>query len=263
MLSRVNRLSEVQVIDMVCFFEPFPAAAGGMRRGVYSPRPGGDSANPVGLRSLEKHERSYYFRDMATVSIGGKGAATRELIIDRAYAIASRAGLEGLSIGDLAQAVGMSKSGVFAHFGSREDLQLAVLDEGGRRFGEFVLMPALRKPRGLARLRAIIERWFDWVRDNQHGCLVMSAISEYDSRPGPLHDAVVERVRRWRNDTARATQMAVDSGELRADTDTRQLSFEIFGIALALHHDTRLFDARLAREQAERAIERLIASHVA
>ena len=134
---------------------------------------------------------------MASQPASSKGAATRELIIDRAYAIASRQGLEGLSIGDLAQAVGMSKSGVFAHFGSREDLQLAVLDEGGRRFGEFVLVPALRKPRGLVRLRAIIDGWFDWVRENQHGCLVMSAISEYDSRPGPLHDAVVARVQRW------------------------------------------------------------------
>jgi len=200
---------------------------------------------------------------MAHHPTSSKGAATRELIIDRAYGIAARAGLEGLSIGDLAQAVGMSKSGVFAHFGSREDLQLAVLDEGGRRFGEFVLMPALRKPRGLVRLRAIVERWFDWVRENQHGCLVMSAISEYDSRPGPLHDAVVERVQRWRNDTTRATQMAIDSGELRADTDPRQVAFEIFGIALALHHDTRLFDAAVARAQAEHAFDRLIASHAA
>jgi AcrR family transcriptional regulator len=190
-----------------------------------------------------------------------KGAATRELIIERAYAIACRAGLEGLSIGDLAQAVGMSKSGVFAHFGSREDLQLAVLDFGGRRFGEFVLLPALRKPRGLARLHAIVDGWFDWVRENQHGCLIMGAVSEYDSRPGPLHDAVVALILRWRNDTARATQMAIDAGELRADTDPQQLSFEIFGIALALHQDTRLFDPKQARAHAERAIERLISAN--
>jgi len=218
------------------------------------------AAGPGGA-GVEKYERSYYFQRMSSQPASSKGAATRELIIDRAYAIASRQGLEGLSIGDLAQAVGMSKSGVFAHFGSREDLQLAVLDEGGRRFGEFVLIPALRKPRGLVRLRAIIDGWFDWVRENQHGCLVMSAISEYDSRPGPLHDAVVARVQRWRSDTTRATQMAIDSGELRADTDPQQLSFEIFGIALALHHDTRLFDPKLARTQAERAIERLFVAH--
>jgi len=199
---------------------------------------------------------------MSARPITTKGAATREMILDHAYAIACRAGLEGLSIGDLAQTVGMSKSGVFAHFGSREDLQLAVLDDGGRRFGEAVLMPALRAPRGLARLRAIVEGWFNWVRDNRQGCLIMGAVSEYDSRPGALHDAVVELIQRWRDATARAIAMAVEAGELRSDTDASQLSFEIFGAALALHNDTRLFDPATARAQAERAIERLLAAHI-
>jgi AcrR family transcriptional regulator len=190
-----------------------------------------------------------------------KGAATRELILERAYAIACREGLEGLSIGALALATGMSKSGVFAHFGSREDLQLAVLDAGGQRFGESVLIPALRSPRGLARLRAIVGGWFDWVRDNRHGCLIMGAVSEYDSRPGALRERVVALIERWRIDTARAVMMAVDAGELRADTDARQLAFEIFGIALALHQDTRLFDPKNARAQAERAFDRLLVAN--
>jgi AcrR family transcriptional regulator len=198
---------------------------------------------------------------MPAQPITPKGAATREMILDHAYAIACREGLEGLSIGDLAQTVGMSKSGVFAHFGSREDLQLAVLDNGGRRFGDAVLVPALRAPRGVARLRAIVERWFNWVRDNRQGCLIMGAVSEYDSRPGALHDAVVELIQRWRDATARAVALAVEAGELRSDTDASQLSFEIFGIALALHNDTRLFDPKSARAQAERAIERLLAAH--
>ncbi|GAA0708295.1 TetR/AcrR family transcriptional regulator [Dokdonella soli] len=198
---------------------------------------------------------------MSAVPATTKGAATRELIIDRAYAIACGEGLEGLSIGDLAQAVGMSKSGVFAHFGSREDLQLAVLDSAGQRFGESVLIPALRAPRGLARLRAIVDGWFDWVRDNRQGCLVMGAVSEYDSRPGALHERVVALIQRWRSDSARAVGMAIDSGELRAGTDAHQLAFEIFGIALALHQDTRLFDPKQARVQAERAFERLLAAN--
>lgn len=198
---------------------------------------------------------------MSAQPITAKGAATREMILDHAYAIACRDGLEGLSIGDLAQTVGMSKSGVFAHFGSREDLQLAVLDNGGKRFGEAVLIPALRAPRGVARLRAIVDGWFDWVRDNRQGCLIMGAVSEYDSRPGALHDAVVELIQRWRDATARAVALAVEGGELRSDTDASQLSFEIFGVALALHNDTRLFDPKSARAQAERAIERLLAAH--
>jgi AcrR family transcriptional regulator len=190
-----------------------------------------------------------------------KGAATRQLILDRAYDIACHKGVEGLSIGDLAQAVGMSKSGVFAHFGSREELQLAVLDAGGRRFGERVLIPALRTPRGLARLRAIIGGWFDWVHDNRQGCLILGAVSEYDSRPGPLHDCVVKLIKRWRTETARAVTLAIEAGELRADTDAGQLAFEIFGIALVLHQDLRLFDPKLAVKQAERAVERLFAAN--
>jgi AcrR family transcriptional regulator len=189
-----------------------------------------------------------------------KGAATRDLILDRAYAIACRAGVEGLSIGDLAQAAGMSKSGVFAHFGSREELQLAVIDYGGQRFGERVFLPALRAPRGLPRLRAITAGWFDWVRENRHGCLIMGAVSEYDSRPGPQRDRVVALLERWRSETSRAIAMAVEAGELRADVDARQLAFEIFGIALALHQDTRLFDPLQARVQAERAFERLLSA---
>ena len=190
-----------------------------------------------------------------------KGEATRDLILEHAYAIASQKGVEGLSIGDLASAVGMSKSGVFAHFGSRNDLQLAVLEVAALRFGEAVLLPALRETRGLDRLARIVSGWFDWVRDNRNGCLIMGAVSEYDSRPGLLRDRVVAMIERWRGDTARAAVHAVEAGQLRADADPRQLAFEIFGIALALHQDTRLFDPKNARRQAERAYERLIAAN--
>jgi AcrR family transcriptional regulator len=190
-----------------------------------------------------------------------KGEATRDLILDHAYTIAAQNGVEGLSIGDLATAVGMSKSGVFAHFGSRQDLQLAVLQVAASRFGEAVLIPALRKPRGLARLGEIVSGWFDWVRDNRTGCLIMGAVSEYDSRPGPLRDNVVAMIERWRGDTARAAMHAIEAGQLRADADPRQLAFEIFGIALALHQDTRLFDPKSARKRAERAYAGLIAAN--
>jgi AcrR family transcriptional regulator len=191
-----------------------------------------------------------------------KGEATRDMILDHAYAIASKDGVEGLSIGELATAVGMSKSGVFAHFGSRQDLQIAVLQVAALRFGEAVLIPALRKPRGLERLGEIVNGWFDWVRDNRTGCLIMGAVSEYDSRPGPLRDIVVAMIERWRGDTARAAMHAIEAGQLRADADPRQLAFEIFGVALALHQDTRLFDPQSARERAERAYAGLIAANL-
>lgn len=199
---------------------------------------------------------------MSLPSVVTKGAATRDAIIDRAYSIACSTGLEGLSIGPLAQAVGMSKSGVFAHFGSREDLQLAVLYSAGERFTNHVLLPALKHRRGLPRLRAIVEAWFDWVRHNHGGgCLYLAAVSEYDDRPGTLHDRLVEYEIRWRNELARAIQYAIDAGELRADTDPQQLAFEVYSFALMVHHDAGLFGYEAAQSRGLRAYERLIESH--
>ncbi|MBS0584345.1 MAG: TetR/AcrR family transcriptional regulator [Proteobacteria bacterium] len=198
---------------------------------------------------------------MVVAASTDKGSATREMILDRAYLLASRKGVEGLSIGELAAAAKMSKSGVFAHFGSREELQLAVLEYGAQRFGERVFVPALRAKRGLPRLRAIVYGWFDWVRENRYGCLLMGAVNEYDARPGPQRDRVVALMELWRTECARAVSLAIETRELRADTDARQFAFEVFGISLALHQDTRLFDPKQARTQAERAFERLIAAH--
>lgn len=196
-----------------------------------------------------------------TAAATSKGAATREAIVDRALHIARTDGFEGLSIGGVAQAVGMSKSGVFAHFGSREELQLAVLDAAAQRFTEEVFLPAIRERRGLPRLRAILRRWIDWLHAGQGGCPMVSAAIEYDDRPGPIRDRVVEYQTRLRRELARAIRMAIDSGELRADCDPGQLAFELFGIELALHHDARLFGLQDAIARADRAMHRLIESY--
>src|SRR5688572_8685204 len=144
-----------------------------------------------------------------------KGATTREAIIERAHEIARFSGVEGLSIGPLAQAVGMSKSGVFAHFGSREDLQLAVLESAARQFGEAVFIKALSQPRGLPRLRAVMRNWFDWGRNNTGGCVLVASVAEYDDRPGPLRDQVLRHERQWHEILRGAAQLAIDEGHLR------------------------------------------------
>jgi len=196
---------------------------------------------------------------MSTQTATTKGAATRESIVARAYDIARASGVEGLSIGPLATAVGMSKSGVFAHFGSREDLQLAVLEEAALRFGNAVLMPALSQPRGLPRLRAIMEHWFEWVRSTAGGgCVLMASVMEYDDRPGALRDQVAHNERRWRNELARAVQIAIDVGHL-APGDVEQYVFELYAIPLTVHHEAGLFGYDQARRHGDAAVERWIA----
>lgn len=194
---------------------------------------------------------------MISVSAPGKRVATRELILDNAYALACEGGLEALSIGILAASVGMSKSGVFAHFGSREDIQLAVLNTGKERLLASVLLPALKQPRGLPRLRAIVANWFDWAHRYQSGCVLLSAASEYDGREGALRDAVLAQQTGWRDELRKAVMQAVEAGHLRADTDASQVAFEIYALMLALHHDGGLFGYDEALHHAMAAFERL------
>lgn len=177
--------------------------------------------------------------------------------------MARLSGVEGLSIGPLAQAVGMSKSGVFAHFGSREELQLAVIESAATRFGEAVLGPALAQPRGLPRLRAIMHNWFEWVRStNRGGCVLMSSVTEYDDRPGPLHDQVARNEARWRDVLRRAIELAIDCGHLRPG-DSEQYAFELYAIPLTVHHQSGLFGYDHARALGERAVERWFAANSA
>ncbi len=198
---------------------------------------------------------------MNTPIPGGKGAASRELILSKAYELAREDGLEGLSIGAVALHAGMSKSGVFAHFGSREQLQLALLESVAARFLEFVKVPAISEPRGLPRLWKIAERWCEWGRLHQQGCVLLSAAVEYDGRTGPVHDCVLRQQSEWRDELRRAIKLAIDVGHLRADTDPTQLAFEIYSLMLGLHHEGGLFGYEEARRLAEVSLERLFASY--
>jgi AcrR family transcriptional regulator len=197
---------------------------------------------------------------MSTPTPAGKGPATRELILDKAYELAREDGLEGLSIGALALSTGMSKSGVFAHFGAREQLQLALLEFVATRFLEFVKTPALREARGLPRLRKLAERWCEWSRIHQSGCVLLSAAVEYDGRDGALRQSVLRQQAGWRDELRRAIKLAIDAGHLRVDTDPTQLAFEIYALMLGLHHDAGLFGYEEARHRTDAALERLFAS---
>lgn len=193
-----------------------------------------------------------------------KGQQTRAIILDAALALASRKGLEGLSIGILAEQTGMSKSGVFAHFGSREELQIAVIREYTARFAEEVVQPAIRQqPRGLPRLVAMFEHWIRRVSvEIDSGCIYISGAVEFDDRLGPVRDALVETVRSWYETLQRAIQMARDEGHLRPDTDAPQMLFELHGLILALHHDARFLRTPGAVEQARQGFRHVLARHV-
>ena len=192
-----------------------------------------------------------------------KGDRTRTLILNDALALAGEVGLEGLSIGSLAGRLGLSKSGLFAHFGSKEDLQLATLRQGQQRFEEAVFRQALPSPRGLPRLRALFENWLAWIGrvDRPGGCVILAASVEYDDRPGEIRNALVAGQRELRGALAKAVRLAIEQGHLRPDTDPWQLVFELMGIVLAVHHDRGLLDDPHAPERARRAFDRLIAAH--
>ena len=193
-----------------------------------------------------------------------KGRQTRATIIDAALALASHMGLEGLSIGALAEVTQMSKSGVFAHFGSREELQISVVREYHAKFADEVFFPAMAEPRGLPRLRALFDRWIKRVTvEIDSGCIYISGAVEFDDRPGPVRDALVAMVQTWQSSLERAIEMAMREGHLRADTEPAQMLFEVHGLILALHHDARFLRHPGAVDRARAAFERVLGHYTA
>jgi AcrR family transcriptional regulator len=191
-----------------------------------------------------------------------KGEQTRQAILDTAVRLASEVGLDGLTIGELAAATGMSKSGLFAHFGSREDLQLALLHHAAQQFTDDVLLPSLKEKRGLPRLQVIIERWLTRQQRSRlpGGCIFVAASTEFDDKPGPVRDEIGRYQHRWRDGLIRAIAFAVESGDLAPKTEVEQLAFEIYGLVLAAHHDERLFGDRHALDRARRGVAQRLAA---
>jgi len=198
---------------------------------------------------------------MNAVAKLSKGEETRAAILKAAVRHASAEGFDALTIGVLAEKAGLSKSGLFAHFGSKEELQIATINEAIRRFNETCMLPALSLPRGLARLNAMWDHWLTWTRDNDLvGCPLMTAMNEFDDKPGMVRDTVVGHMRRLHETLVKSVQMSVESGELSADTDPEQMAFELFGIASSCFRSRNLFHDPRATERARRAFDRLIAS---
>lgn len=190
-----------------------------------------------------------------------KGEETRERILDRAFRLASRDGLEGLSIGGLAAELGLSKSGLFAHFGSKEELQVAVLQRSAEHFEQTVLKPAFRAPRGLPRLEKLFDLWLSWAEDpgKPGGCIFMAAAVELDDRDGRPREALVETQKQLFDALHRTGKIALEEGHLRKGLDLEQLAFELYAIMLGFNHRKRLLRAPDAERRARSAFARLLA----
>ena len=199
----------------------------------------------------------------ASRAIPTKGEETRAQILAAAVVQASTSGFESLTIGGLAEKIGMSKSGLFAHFGSKQELQIAALDEAARRFTEAVFLPALKVPRGLKRLRALFDHWITWPERASlpGGCPIDAATREYQHQPGPMREAVLERQKLLDRELGKTVQMAIDSGELAKGTDPRQFVFDMLGITLVFHRAELLLGTAEATQRARAAFERLVSQH--
>ena len=188
-----------------------------------------------------------------------KGQQTKQAIVDAALGLSTQIGLEGLSIGVLAEVMQMSKSGVFAHFGSREELQISVIREYFNRFEQEIFAPAMLQAKGLPRLRALFDNWMKRVAvELQSGCIFISGAVEFDDRPGTVRDALASSVNTWLKAVYRAVVQAKECGHLLEDADEQQIAFEIHGLILALHYEARFLKNPVSIQRANQGFENIL-----
>ena len=191
-----------------------------------------------------------------------KGTVTKSLILEAALEIASKSGLEGITIGALADKVNMSKSGVFAHFGSREELQVEVVRAYHHSFQELVFHSALLKPKGLPRLNHMISSWLRMsVGENTSSCFFIAGAAEFDDRPGIVRDELTKSVQQWRSALLRAIQESIAVGHLQKKVDAQALLFQIYSIVLGAHHDSRFLDNPRSLSIANKLIKQILTAN--
>lgn len=192
-----------------------------------------------------------------------KGTETRDAILSEGMRLASLKGLEGLTIGTLATELGLSKSGLFAHFKSKEQLQVEVVERTSQLFIDAVVRPALKAPRGLPRIEAIFENWLTWASRPvlPGGCLFIQAAAEFDDRPGPVRDAIQASQKAWIGTLEKAVGLAIFEGHLFSTTEPSQVAFEIEGVLLASQFADRLLNDPRTVERARNAVTAILARH--
>lgn len=195
-----------------------------------------------------------------------KGVETRQLILSTAMKIASTHGIQGITIGELAKTIGMSKSGLFAHFENKDNLQLEILKMASDHFVEKVLKPAFSKPKGLPRIRSLFENWMEYLNDDKYlpgGSIFIAASFELDDRPGLLKDFVQKSQNDLILNIEKSVQIAMDCGDFKPSTDKKEFAWKLYSFVLGFHHYKRMLHSEHAESLIHKAFEDLIKNNLA
>lgn len=187
-----------------------------------------------------------------------KGEGTRETILETGLEMASLLGLESVTIGTLAVDTKMSKSGLFAHFQSKENLQIAILKHAEEDFTNMVIIPALKTPRGIERIKTLVEKWIDYGSRIRGGCIFVTASTEYSDRPGKVRKVLLEQQNGWIDSLKKMAISAIKSGEFREDIDANQFAFDLYSLLLGYHYYHRLLNDQKSKKRQEEALEKLL-----
>lgn len=188
----------------------------------------------------------------------GKGNETKSAILDKAFDMASELGLEGVTIGVLAKATGMSKSGLFAHFLSKETLQVEILQHAGRVFSENVIVPALRTEPGIPRIRALVRNWIHWTSELTGGCIFVTASNDFSNRDGEVRTFLLRQQAVWLATLRRIAQSAIKTGDFRQDIDCDQFAFELYSLLLGFNLYHKLLHNQDIKSRQQHALDDLL-----
>ena len=205
--------------------------------------------------NLTKIERPFYFEGMT------KGEDTKTMILSTGLEMASQLGLENVTIGELAKATGMSKSGLFAHFASKENLQIQILDHAGRLFAAQVIQPALLVPAGAGRILALFDNWIAWSAGLKGGCIFVTASSDFKDRPGNVRAFLLKQQQDWLACLRRVAESAVKAGDFRPDIDAAQFAFEMYSLLLGVHLYDKLLNSADIDARQRAGLEKLLGNY--
>ena len=190
-----------------------------------------------------------------------KGEDTKLNVLEAGLDMASQLGLECVTIGNLAKATNLSKSGLFAHFQSKENLQVEILNHAARVFSEGVIIPALKTKAGIPRIRALVDNWIQWTSELTGGCIFVSASADFSDRPGRVRDVLLNQQKEWIDCLKRIAQSAVEVGDFRKDIDDDQFAFDLYSLLLGFHLYYNLLDDTETRKRQEAALTRILNSY--